>query len=295
MTRAHRNPGLEWWRGGLSIYIVLHHASFWLGPNTFPVITTVMSQGRTAVIWMFVLSGWVAGSRRKPFGSTSRVKRLVWLMILGVGWGFAIEQLAGVLQLPGIVSIHPNPTIDQLLTISRLSISERLMSLFEPRWPLVSLNHPVWTLRYDLLIAVCAPWMLARHQTKTVGVLLLTAIFLPFIVFTPLFVREIVIMGGSWLLGHQMSRKRQWWIVAISVGASLLVGGIGLPIVWRDLLLAAMSLCWLYLFSHLKLSPPYQAWGRRLGQASIPLYLFHYPILLFFRLLKGEDSTPMND
>lgn len=293
----------------LALVVAVGHYKYYhpSEPINFPPLMTLGMNGGTAVMFFFVISGFlISFVLDEKYGTsardTYRFYKSRFIRIYSLYWPLYI---AAVVFFVGMAAWLSRPLIDNLLTFAlfgsdwRLSFGSPTDSA-NPRWGHTALfmagTTQAWTLATEVTFYLIAPFVL-RSMTAVLALFIMSlAIRLPLVhmfgfyeVWVYYFFPSVLFF---FLLGHLSRRFFQRFPIDPRIGALFLIPACTFSMLGVN---KPFDSIWLYLssFSFAAALPSVFAltkdsrWQNALGHLSYPVYLSHSALLMFY------SSTPI--
>ena len=322
---------LDTLRGFAAIYVLISHTRWLLwegyaeGYKLHPEIYTLtdkvlmyffslFSFGHQAVIFFFVLSGfviqWSVSKRIDREGKFDipdylyrRAKRIYPPLILAIVVTYVLDSVGIMNHLSIYFSKTPYSSINQNVqpVYNAATLWGNLFFLQRIYVPVWGTNGPLWSLSYEwwfYLLYIPLIFLFRKHKSATILTVLLLWIVNIYFNFQPLLIKIVLNSFISWFLGLLLAdlllyRKLPWISIGIFLtGIVVFNATINYNKGGADILLAIPITILLYIALTTNYLDVMKKW-HRLGAFSYTLYVIHFPFICLFSglLLHYNNNT----
>lgn len=324
-------------RGLAAIYVVIGHARWllWEGysigfklhmehystlEKCFVYFLSIFKFGHEAVIFFFVLSGFVIHlnyiDKLGDFSKTrkniltfyfKRFKRIYPALIVALLFTFICDVFISIIYPEYLTSSTEHLTLNEFISFNhgKSAIIGGFLNLGGLGMPIFGSNGPLWSLSYEWWFYMFYPFLYFRVKTKSIVfyLVIFTLAFLSsFNIIEFVFLKKVFIGLASWSLGCILAEvflKRAVinLFQLITTLFAVLIIHLKYPVFGHDFTMAivfTILIGFCLRFEH-KVNKIFKL--QWLGEVSYTLYIFHFPLLIVFSavLLKmNNGKLPMN-
>ncbi len=335
MNKNNHLVFLDGLRGLAALYVVIFHAKWFLwhssstGPcheKSYPILGkiilyffTLFNSGHLAVIFFFVLSGFVIHLRYarqlKEFGENStfnfmdfikrRARRLYPAFLFSILFTFVLDKVG---ENMGLLTYTNHTLYSSMNDLNNLHVHDlrtlfgNLLFLMKTYVPVWGTNEPLWSLKYEWWFYMMYPvlWFLSKTSIALATLVLIVLFFLSFLKWTyglELFrvIFSLILAWWSGVLLADVYCKRlnvsfgQLSFILFLVPFPLMLylyrirmiteSSVSLDILCSFIFVGLISFC--FYLQEKKISLHFLEILKPLGDMSYTLYLTHFPIIFF--------------